>query len=178
MRFDYLDERDGLWSKVVTKDDRVEFQPTGTYTRGRIVGIGLALLLLYMLAKPLTETGGVLGWCLLAMTAAVITKVIWSAAKKPKAIVVFDGAVPQCLLSAATERAVPRRNLAKVVVRENTGRESDDFGLAQMYLVLKHDELAVLAHQKQLHQADQVRALAEELADRWGVRVIDQFNSQ
>jgi hypothetical protein len=89
---------------------------------------------------------------------------------------VFDCEVPQEAPTAAPARRISANTISKIVVRENTGRQSDDMRMAQMYFVLKNSDLAVLAYQQGFDQREQVRLVSRDLAERWGVRLQDRLS--
>jgi hypothetical protein len=161
MQFGWRDERDGFWSTIDRGEGCVAFQPTGTYWRGRVVGVAFAVGIAWIFVGPLLKTGRLFDFCV---------------SRAPSPLVVFDCEVPQESPTAAPARRISANTISKIVVRENTGRQSDDMRMAQMYFVLKNSNLAVLAYQQGFDQREQVRLVSRDLAERWGVRLQDRLS--
>jgi hypothetical protein len=176
MQFGWRDERDGFWSTIDRGEDCVAFQPTGTYWRGRVVGVAFAVGIAWIFVGPLLKTGKLFDFCVFAVVAIFAARVVLQGSRSPSPLVVFDCEVPQESPTAAPARRISANTISKIVVRENTGRQSDDMRMAQMYFVLKNSDLAVLAYQQGFDQREQVRLVSRDLAERWGVRLQDRLS--
>ena len=176
MRFQWQDERSGFWSRVVRERDRVAFAPTGTYFRSRIVGAVFAVGLGYMFAGPALKAEGTVNWAIFALVVVFAIRVAVLGSRSPSRLVVVDNRFAPESAAKTSERRLYARDISRIVVRENTGRDSDDMRMAQMYLEMKDQDLAVLAYQHSFDRRDEVRLIAKEMADRWGKRVLDQIS--
>jgi hypothetical protein len=171
MRFRYMDERQGFWTHVITKDNCVEFRPTSAYARGRLVALVFASGIVYSLAEPLVQSVKLLGWGLITLVAVSLIKMVWSSWRSPARIVVLESDENRM----ARGRHVLARDIVEIIVRENVGREVGDGMLAQMYLILKSEDIALLVHQRGLSQYRRVKETATELAHRWQVPLVDDL---
>ncbi len=73
------------------------------------------------------------------------------------------------------ENKIPFSNIRRLLVRESTGRESDDIALAQLYAVLKDTDAHLLLHQHYLVRKRIVLEMGAKVASKLNVPLDDEL---
>lgn len=66
-------------------------------------------------------------------------------------------------------------SVERILVRENTGRSSDDNAMAQIYLLIRSSQQPILVNQHYLVYQSTVIDLAQRIADRIGVKLDNEL---
>jgi hypothetical protein len=178
MYYGYMDERVGKWTRVVLENDRVEFQPTGTYSRGAVVCVLMTVGMGYLMIGPLFPPVNWLGRTALTFVVGVSAAMIWHALTiRPRSIVILDADGDFLTASRRPPMVIHSKDIERIVARENEGRSNDDGKLAQIYLSVRGCDEAVLVHQRGFYRRGLVliRETATKLAARWQVPLIDEL---
>ena len=174
VNYAYLDERQGVWTRVVVRTDRVEFRPTLAYVLGAAVALLLIAPLSAWLAISLLGMGP-LGWVMGAFVVSIMFAIVKSALRRPAPIVVVEAAAAEARPRKKRGRIIISSDIAGIIIRENHGRTAEDTALAQVYLLLCGSDSPLLAYQQYLgRDIRRVRAVAAMLAERWKVAISDE----
>ena len=166
-----MDERQGTWTRIVDHGDSVEFRQAGSAIAGKGVAVLFAFVIALLFFPNVAQATTPLAVFVALFLAAVVARLIWSACKPHKSLFVFDTAAATVTDTnsqpAETVRWISARDIRHVVVRENTGREYDDFALAQVYVAIRGVDAGLLLYQQPISRYDRVVAIGRALACRW-----------
>ena len=174
------DTRFGFWSNVEILDDRIEIHPAKNYLWGKIAGvIFLTCAVWSFLPVAINAINTLIGsFILVFVFRSLVSMARRSQNSSPKPILLY---APKCCdideNSYSQGRKISFEEIEQIIVRENSGRFTDDLPLVQIYLITTIHDTAIIIHQKLLGKKDETLELAEKIANKLDVKVVNQLNN-
>ena len=172
MNYDWLYERSGYWTRISIQNDTIEFSLGRNHYSGAILGaLVFASFFASMLMIPI---GNWFWFC--PVLAAILPFTLHSGFKRIRE---RYSHLPIVLskhpLGDLANTAIRFENVKELVVRENTGRESDDTALVQLYAILKGVDSPLLLHQHYLFRKQVILETGAEIASKLKTQLVNKL---